>query len=441
MHKKSSLLCLINIIFIGMMTKIISMCSRIILSRSVGIEAVSVYSLVNPIFVFLITLSSFSLPTAISALVSRHPDKGKKIFLTSSILLVLINIPILLFILFFDKIIANNLLHNIETIHSIRLLLIVVPLTSISALIKGYYLGKKEMILTSTSSLIEECSRLISVILLTNVFLNLDNGLKATSFIIVMIIGEIVQTTYLILSSSKKYIKNIKKMKDVLDKENHIFSDVLEISFPLTLSRLITSFTYMLEPIILTTVLINLGMDAQDISIDYGIISSYVMPLLMMPSFFSLSISNYLLPNISSLIGANKFKDAHILFHRILLITFIIGIFISIIFFLFGGDLLKLIYNVDLGKNEIKVLSIPFVIYYIEGPINITMHALNLSKHAFKSSIICSATRIIMMVLLLNKFGVIAATYGTLISCFLDVIINYLTIVNTFKRNYVNSIH
>ena len=256
-----------------------------------------------------------------------------------------------------------------------------------------------------------------------------------------MIIGEIVQTTYLILSSNRKYIKNIRKMRDVLNKENHIFNEVLDISFPLTLSRLITSFTYMLEPIILTTILINLGQDAQNISIEYGIISSYVMPLLMMPSFFSLSISNYLLPNISSLAGSNKYKDAHLLFHRILLITFIIGLFISIIFFLFGGELLKLIYNVDLGKNEIKTLSIPFVIYYIEGPINITMHALNLSKHAFKSSIICSVTRIVMMILLLNKFGVIASTYATLISCFLDVIINYLTIVNTFKRNYVNAIH
>ena len=92
MNKKSPLICLINIILLGMVTKIISMCSRIILSRSIGIDAVSIYSLVNPIFVFLITLSSFSLPTAISALISKYPEKGKKIFLTSLIILLLISL-------------------------------------------------------------------------------------------------------------------------------------------------------------------------------------------------------------------------------------------------------------------------------------------------------------------------------------------------------------
>ena len=39
------------------------------MSRELGLEAVSIYSLVNPIFVFLITVATFSLPTAIATLV------------------------------------------------------------------------------------------------------------------------------------------------------------------------------------------------------------------------------------------------------------------------------------------------------------------------------------------------------------------------------------
>ena len=69
-------------------------------------------------------------------------------------------------------------------------------------------MGKKELILTSESSLIEECSRLLSVILLIGFFKNFDDEIKSTFFILVMIIGEIIQTSYLILSSGKKYIKN-----------------------------------------------------------------------------------------------------------------------------------------------------------------------------------------------------------------------------------------
>ena len=44
------------------------------------------------------------------------------------------------------------------------------------------------------------------------------------------------------------------------------------------------------------------------------------------------------------------------------------------------------IYQVDYGKNEIKMLSLPFIIYYIETPINVSMHAINQSKIAFRQS-------------------------------------------------------
>ena len=145
------------------------------------------------------------------------------------------------------------------------MLAITIPITSLSSVIKGYYLGKKEMILTSTSSLVEECARLISVIVITSfLYSNIDN-VKATFFFLVMIIGEIIQTSYLVFTSGEKYIKNLAKLKDITNTDEYNFPLLFNISLPLTLSRVITSFTYMLEPILLTFILLNKGLSSAGI--------------------------------------------------------------------------------------------------------------------------------------------------------------------------------
>lgn len=435
MKIKSPIYYIISVMFLSMITKIISMTSRIIMSRELGVEAVSIHSLINPIFVFLITVVTFSLPTTIATLVSKHPEKAKKIFITSIIIGIILNIIFIIILSLSCEFISINLLHNSDTYYSIKLLSIVVPLTTISSIIKGYYMGKKELLLTSTSSLIEECSRFISIILLISFFKILTNDIKATFFILVMIIGEIIQTTYLLLSSGKKYLKNISKITGILDSNNYIFTDIINISLPLTLSRIITSFTFMIEPIILTNILILQGYTSENITISYGILSSYVMPLLLFPGFFSLAIGNYLLPNLSSLIERKKIKEGKKIFYKLLLFTLFIGLFFTTIFFFFGDKIIQLVYQVNYGKEEIKILAIPFIIYYIETPINITMHAINQSKIAFKSSLASSTIRILLLIFLSKYLNVFAVSVATLVSCYIDVLINYITIVLFFKRN------
>ena len=435
MNKKSSIYCISLVMILSMITKIISMASRIIMSRELGVEAVSLYSLVNPIFVFLITISTFSLPTTIATLVSKNPLKGKKIFITSLIIGIILNIFFIIIISFFSQYIAELLLHNYKTEPSIKLLALVVPLTTLSSIIKGYFMGKKELILTSESSLIEECSRLLSVILLIGFFKNFDDEIKSTFFILVMIIGEIIQTSYLILSSGKKYIKNIYKLKDIFSSEDYIFNEVISLSLPLTLSRVVTSFSFMMEPIILTTLLFKQGYSSEEITLNYGILSSYVMPLLFFPGFFSLAVSNYLLPNLSSLIAKNKYSEGQKLFYKILIFTGILGLFFTLIFMFFGDKIIQIIYHVNYGNKEIKLLAFPFIIYYIETPINTAMHALNQSKIAFKSSLISSCVRVILLITLSKFFSYLSVAFSTLGACYLDVLINYLTINKLFKRN------
>ena len=437
MNKKLTFSPIISIIVLACITKIVSMASRIILNRELGLEAVSIFSLINPIFVFAITLATFSLPTVLSTLIAKQPNNAKKIFLSSLLIALILNTLFVLIILLFSEQIALYLLHNIDTIYCIKLLAIVVPLTTISSIIKGYYMGKNEIILTSESSLIEELTRFISTILLISFFNDFTSNIKATFFVLVMIIGEIIQTSYLLLSSGTKYMKNMAKIKGIFDIDRISMKQVLKLSLPLTTSRIITSFTYMLEPIIITSLIVYYQKNSNDLMLDYGVISSYVMPLLLFPGFFSNAISNNLLPNISKTIENKHYMESKKQFNNALTLCFFIGAFFSFVFLLFGDYILYTIYHIDQGLNEIKLLSLPFIIYYIESPINITMHALNKSKEAFKSSLFAAIIRIILLLITFKSFNINALCIATLAACYLDVAINYLHIRSFFKRNNV----
>ena len=87
-----------------------------------------------------------------------------------------------------------------------------------------------------------------------------------------------------------------------------ILKDVLNISIPATGSRLIGSLVYFFEPIILTFCLKYSGYSSKFITLEYGIINGYVYPLLLMPSFFTLAISNALLPVISNSYANKKYN-------------------------------------------------------------------------------------------------------------------------------------
>ena len=72
------------------------------------------------------------------------------------------------------------------------------------------------------------------------------------------------------------------------------------ISIPLTTSRIIGNIGYFFEPILFTKVLLSNGINSSIITSEYGIINGYVMPLLLLPSFFSNAISQSIIPVVSN---------------------------------------------------------------------------------------------------------------------------------------------
>ncbi len=413
-----------------------SLLSKIALTALVGIKAMSIYSLANPLLVLVITLSSFSLPSVLSYLIAKKPYKSKKYVLSSLFLVILIGLILGIILYAFAPIISKNLLHNEKSEMTIKAICIFIPFICISSTIKGYFLGNREVLLATSSQLFEEGSRLIFIYLILEFFLTTNDGYNASLVIITMAIGEFFQSIYLVIFCNNKYYKNYKKIFTFKDIEfKNTSKEMLKIATPMTLSRLIGSFTYFLEPIIITSILTNMHFNIDEITLQYASLNTYVMPLLLLPGFFSTTLSNYLLPNLSYEIGKNNYQKGKRLFIKITTLCSIIGLIFSFIFLFFGEFILKTLYHTTLGTNYIKILALPFFIYYLETPFIATMNALGLNIKALISTILSSVIRILILIIFTSTFKVFTLCIATLISCLISLIFNGFYINRAFSNN------
>ena len=440
MKKKNQTIYLVSVIFLGLRAKFISLLSKIIMNRELGVEAMGLFSLVNPFIVLLISLSNLSLPSAIATLISKNPKKDKLILISGFSIFTILSIGLMLITFLCDNFIATSILKNKDAIYCIRASLIMIPLTGLSALIKGYFLGKGEISLTSSSQTYEEAGRLLFIILIVMIYKNSIIPIKASFAVYSLAFGEIFQISYMVFFSSINKQNIIPSFKRHLMESRNEIRPLLNISIPLTLSRLVGSITYFFEPIIFTRIMLNNGSTLQNLTIEYGILSSYVMPLLFMPSFISVAFGNYLLPNMGNLVSSSKHKDALHLLFKITIICLFIGLFISIFFLIFGKILLQFLYGNTLGLEYLKILCFPFIIYYIETPIISSLNIYDLSKKSFISTLISSIIRLVLMIPLVKYFGVLGISFATIIGVIIDISLNLFFLFFFFKRNKIKII-
>lgn len=236
-------------------------------------------------------------------------------------------------------------------------------------------------------------------------------------------VGEIFQSLYLILFSERHLYKRIDELMSLRKLQSiEKTKEILHSSIPLTLSRLIGSITYFFEPIIVTNLLLKLSYSPSQIAIDYGILSGYVMPLLLLPGFFAIAFSNFLLPNLVRLYSKNKILEAKMTTLKIIFSSLFIGLIFSIIFFFFGRELMLILYGNDKGYTYIRILAFPFLLYYLEAPLSSAMHALEMTKQIFKISLISCIIRILALIVFVPHFKMFAVALSTLLSIFYIVI-------------------
>ncbi len=432
MAKENFIKSTIILIIGGFLTKVLGMVIKIIMSRLMGSEGIGLYMLVLPTFSLLIGICQFGIPTALSKLIAEDSKNNKRLLFSLLPISLIINIIIISFVIILAPTLAFNFLHEKRALLPILAICVVLPLTSTSSILRSYFFGKQKMLPHVTSNVLEDIIRLILIIIGIPIFINKGLEVAVTFVILTNIISELSSILVLFLFLPK----NLTIKKNDLHFNKNYAKEALTISVPSTASRLIGSLGYFLEPIILTNVLVFSGYSSSFIVTEYGVISGYIMPLLLLPSFFTLAISQALLPVISKATSSKNYNYAKKKIKQAIGISLLIGVPASISLAMFPDFFIKLIYNTTEGASYMRFLAPICILQYIQAPLSASLDAMGLTKLGLKATIAGTFIRTLSLLFFsLLKIGMWGLIFATSLNVVFTTFYNLYQVKKALKHS------
>ena len=421
--KKTVVVSAFHLIYISVLAKLLSFLVRILLARKLGSEAMSCYSIVAPTMVFLISLVQQGIPAALSKLSAQSSDPKLPLAAGACISALTIALTLSLFTCILPFF-AGELLHDIRLIPVLRALLPLLPAVALSGLLKGYLQGIQHHYAANITQLYEEAARIVFLVVCFALFPTQDPIALASLAMFSVTVGELASCICMLchLRFSFHHIRIAPRVLSRVRPDQ--LRDILSISMPMMGSRLSGSLTYFLEPICML-LLVPASMSAQIVE-GYGILNGYTLPLLTMPSFLSITLSNYLLPSFSYAIAHHQKKQAKKSCLLILSCCLLFGILYALFCYCFSKPLYQLFYHTSQGADQLHVLALPFLFYSLRPPLSALLHACSLSAQAFCDTLIGSLFRLGCVCFLTPYLQVeallIALSGGMLITTFLHAL-------------------
>lgn len=415
----------------GVLTKIFGMISKILYTRIAGIKIISLYTLIVPTLMLIISITQFSFPISISKLSAEGKYKDKKLLSNAYFIGIIINIISFITIILLSKTVAN-LLHNKSLYIPILSISFIIFFTTTSSIQRGFLHGKEDMLPTAASNVIEEIVKILLIIIVFPIVVLKGNIASVTFLILFNIIIELVSISIMSNVIERKYLKQ-DKSKYSIDKT--IIKDILKISVPTTMTRLISGIGFFLEPIILTNILLKTGYNLNYITLEYGIINSYVIPLLSLPTFFSSIIASALLPNLTKIYKDKKINNFNNKLFKLMSLSLVIGLICLIFILAFPKQILNIIYSVNLGINYIYLIGPFFLIIYMQPALAAAMQAMDKTDKLFKISVISIITKYIVLTITgLLGFGINCLIFSMITGIIITTLLVLITVLKEINK-------
>ena len=397
------------------------------------------------IYALLLTISSIGVPNAISKLVSESIAKNdfesaNRIFKIAFFIFSIIGFICTCLLLFGAKFISREILQIFEAEEILIILSPAIFFVSISSVIRGYCNGIQKMFVTAKSQLVEQIlktSLTICIVEIISLYSKYNTKLMATGANLATTLATIISFIYIfiIYMKIKKQINVFSYKKIYSDKKSVFFiiKKILKISIPMTISSLLASINKNIDSITVVRLLKEkVGEDLAKSK--YGILSSKIDTLTVMPLSFNIAFATALVPSIASSKINNDLEKINEDLKFSILITILIGLPCTIGMFVFSKQILLLLFpKASEGYYLLKISSISIIFSVLTQTINGAFHGLgktNIPAVILSFGVI---TKFILNILLIPVDSIYES--GAVISSLISQIIIFLITYCVFKRN------
>jgi stage V sporulation protein B len=307
MQKQSLLRGALILSVAGVVVKVIGAVYRIPLASIITSEGMGYYGTAYPIYIFLLTISTTGIPTAISKMVSERIALGDRreahrVFRISFTALFTVGV-VFSVMLFAGSEILVNVLGNPKAYYAMLAVAPALFFVPIMSAFRGYFQGMQNMLPTALSQIFEQLGRVVVGFILAIALLprGLEYAAAGASFGATSgaIAGIVV--IYIIYALNRKQILGqVEKSPDLNAlPARTILNELLAIAVPITIGASVIPLMNMIDLGVVMRRLQSAGFSATEANSLYGQLTQMAATLVNFPQVITIALAASLVPAIS----------------------------------------------------------------------------------------------------------------------------------------------
>lgn len=404
----------------GFLSRFIGFFYRIFLSHTFGEEGVGLYQLIFPIFALGFSFTTAGIEIALARVVAqktslhKHHEALQTLFI-GLVISVSLSVLVTLSIQPGAVWIAEEILGDIRCANLLITLSYAFPFASVHSCISGYYLGLKQTKIPAMSQLIEQAVRVLSVYIVSMIFLKQNHALPVSVAVLGLVFGEIASSLHCVLTLSRQQM-NIYKESFPLGKYWSQAKELVSLSLPLTASRVLLNILQSIEAVSIPGCLILFGLKSSDALSIYGVLMGMAMPCILFPSAITSSISTMLLPTIAEIQTKNDKQELSVLIKKVNTYVFLLGCFCTAGFLITGNMMGQILFHSETAGKFIIILAWICPFLYSNSTLFSILNGLGKTTSSLLINIAGLLIRIVSVFVLIPAFGIIGYLWGLLAS-------------------------
>lgn len=423
----------------GIINRILGFVPRIALPRIIGAEGIGLYQMGYPLLIVILTLINGGIPLAVAKLVAEADAEGNcgKIRLILRVALyitVSLSIGFTLLCVGYADWITEHLFTDDRVYYTFLAMSPIILIGGISSVYRGYFQGLHNMLPTALSQIAETSIRIVTV--LTFSYLMLPYGVQyaAAGAMAGVVVGEIIGLIVLLVQFRSDRRRHVLSKRAVITKASQ-FRRLLTVSIPVTASRLVGSTSYFLESILIIQSLAIAGVVTAVATSQYGALQGMVIPILLLPTALTYSLSVSLIPSLSEAASKNDMDTVHKRMHQSLKLSLITGAPFAVFMFVLAEPLCMLIYdNAEVGAM-LRMMAPVALFIYIQGPLQAALQALDKPGKALRNTFIGACIKLTLISVLASNpsFGILGAIFAINMNIAIVTMLHWVSVTRLLK--------
>lgn len=424
----------------ALILRLIGIVFRVWLADSIGAEGMGLYQVICSVYVLASTFATSGISTAVTRMVTERLAVGDKngarrvlhISVSLSLLIAAVTSAV---IIFFAEPIAIYLIQDIRAVPSLKILCLGLPFMGACSCIRGYFLARRSTVPPSLGQIAEQLVRMAVIVFLINRYAHL--GITATSAAVLA--GDSVAEgagTLLIWLLYKFDVKKLVQRSLKPLKKRLALKELLRISVPISSGRYLHTALRTAENLLTPSCLSKYSASKTTALEQFGMIKGMALPLLLFPASLLSSVSTLLVPEMTQSAAENDNRAIEAAVEKVFYITAVVSFLIAGIFFTAAYQLGEVVYSSGSVGYLIRALAplIPFM--YIDLIADGILKGLDQQKFLFKSNVTDSAVRILLVLMLVPRFGMMGFLGVMFFSNLFTSVLSVIRIVKITKISF-----